>query len=84
MKKYLREKLHTLTTVYCLLPFAEMIDFQNSKGKYESRKILGFARKMRKIEFLKKMNLCCCLYYFEVLYFLEFLFILFFESSFIF
>jgi hypothetical protein len=29
-------------------PFAQILLSQNSKGKYESRKILDFARKMRK------------------------------------
>jgi len=30
-------------------PFWIFLDFQNSKGKYESRKILGFAGKKWKI-----------------------------------
>jgi hypothetical protein len=29
-------------------PFAKILASQNSKGKYESRKILDFVRKMRK------------------------------------
>jgi hypothetical protein len=29
-------------------PFAQILASQNSKGKYESRKILDFVRKMRK------------------------------------
>jgi hypothetical protein len=33
--------------------FTQIFDSQNSKGKYESRKILDFARKMRKNDFLK-------------------------------
>jgi hypothetical protein len=33
--------------------FAQIFASQNSKGKYESRKILDFVRKMRKNDFLK-------------------------------
>jgi hypothetical protein len=29
----------------CHRPFAQILASQNSKGKYESKKILGFARK---------------------------------------
>jgi hypothetical protein len=32
-------------------PFAQIFASQNSKGKYESRKILDFVRKMRKNDF---------------------------------
>jgi hypothetical protein len=34
-------------------PFAQILDSQNSKGKYESRKILDFVRKMRKMIFFQ-------------------------------
>jgi hypothetical protein len=33
--------------------FAQNLASQNSKGKYESRKILGFPRKMRKFDFFE-------------------------------
>jgi hypothetical protein len=32
-------------------PFAQILASQNSKGKYESMKILDFVKKIRKIEF---------------------------------
>jgi hypothetical protein len=31
-------------------PFAQFLASQNSKGKYENRKILDFVREMRKID----------------------------------
>jgi hypothetical protein len=36
-----------------LRPFAQILASQNSKGKYKSRKILDFVKKMRKIDFLR-------------------------------
>jgi hypothetical protein len=51
MKNYLRKKLR---------PFAQILDSQNSKGKYESMKILGFTRKILE-------NL---IYFFEIVEFL--------------
>jgi hypothetical protein len=32
------------------MPFSQNLASQNSKGKYESRKILDFAKKMRKFD----------------------------------
>jgi hypothetical protein len=37
-----------------LWPFAQFLVSQNSKGKYESRKILDFVRKMRKNDFFSR------------------------------
>jgi hypothetical protein len=49
MKMYLRKKLHPISTHR---PFAQILASQNSKGKYESRKILDFVRKNEKNDFL--------------------------------
>jgi hypothetical protein len=45
MKNYLRKKLHLISMAYSRRLFAQILASQNSKGKYESRKILGFDRK---------------------------------------
>jgi hypothetical protein len=42
MKNYLHKILHPISTA------AQFLVSQNSKGKYESRKILGFVRKNEK------------------------------------
>jgi hypothetical protein len=40
---------------------------QNSKGKYESWKILYFVKIIRKIDFLKILNLFCFLFQFLII-----------------
>jgi hypothetical protein len=47
-------------------PFAQILASQNSKGKYESRKILDFARKSEKIDFFFKILNSKCIYYFRI------------------
>jgi hypothetical protein len=50
-KRIIYEKLSTqnfTSDFNGLRPFAQILLSQNSKGKYESRKILVFVRKMRK------------------------------------
>jgi hypothetical protein len=50
-KHIIYEKLSTqnfTSDFNCLRPFGQFLVSQNSKGKYESRKILDFVRKMRK------------------------------------
>jgi hypothetical protein len=45
------------------ISFAKILASQNSKGKYESRKILDFVKKMRKNDFyLKCLSFFCCLF----------------------
>jgi hypothetical protein len=55
-KRIIYEKLSTqnFTSDFNILRlFAQILLSQNSKGKYESRKILVFVRKMRKNDFFK-------------------------------
>jgi hypothetical protein len=44
--------------------FAQILSSQNSKGKYESRKIFDFVKKMRKIVFFCFLNFFCFLFQF--------------------
>jgi hypothetical protein len=61
--------------------FAQILLSQNSKGKYESRKILDFVKKYRKIDFFRNFKfllLFLLLFsYFEVFILLFFKFLIF-------
>jgi hypothetical protein len=48
-------------------PFAQILASQNSKGKYESRKILNFVKKYKKIDFFEFFNFLCCLFQFLII-----------------
>jgi hypothetical protein len=45
-------------------PFAQFLASQNSKGKYESRKILDFLKMGNKIFFKGFFHFFCCFFYF--------------------
>jgi hypothetical protein len=47
-------------------PFAQIQASQNSKGKYESRKILDFVKKIQKIGFFY-LNFFYCFFYFIII-----------------
>jgi hypothetical protein len=47
--------------------FAQILAAQNSKGTYESRKILDFVKKKEKFSFLKFFNFFCCLFQFLII-----------------
>jgi hypothetical protein len=56
MKKFYRK----VTSIFNgLWPFEQKIHFQNSKGKYESMKILDFAKKMRKSDIFEFFEFFC-------------------------
>jgi hypothetical protein len=71
-KRIIYEKLSTQNFTFDFngqRPFAQILLSQNSKGKYESRKILDFARKMRKNDFLKRFfNFFSSFFYFLVIF----------------
>jgi hypothetical protein len=47
-------------------PFAQIQASQNSKGKFESRKILDFVKKIQKIGFFN-LNFFYCFFYFIII-----------------
>jgi hypothetical protein len=50
-----------------LRPFAQILASQNSKGKYESGKILDFVRKNKKKRFFSFFHFFCCFFYYLVI-----------------
>jgi hypothetical protein len=48
-------------------PFAQILLSQNSKKKYESRKILDFVRKIKKMILKEFFNFFICFFYFLVI-----------------
>jgi hypothetical protein len=61
------EKLSTQKFTSDFNGLAQFLVSQNSKGKYESRKILDFVRKNEKNYFSKFLNFLYCFFYFLII-----------------